>query len=83
MINNKNKIVYFKFMGKISLDLSSIKAAGIYTIEIDNTYRDLTNPTSLRLLVGFNNKGPFNRPVFMSTEAERAKIFGDIDSKLE
>ena len=48
-------------MGKISLDLSSIKAAGIYTIEIDNTYRDLTNPQSLRLLVGFNNKGPFNR----------------------
>lgn len=52
-------------MGKISIDLSTIKAAGIYTIEIDNSQREVTNPTSLRLLPGFNNKGPFNRPVFM------------------
>jgi hypothetical protein len=58
-------------MGKISIDLSSIKAAGIYTIEIDNTQREITNPTSLRLLVGFNNRGPFNRPVFMQYESER------------
>ena len=70
-------------MGKISIDLSSIKAAGIYTIEIDNTQREITNPTSLRLLTGFNNKGPFNRPVFMQYESERQKIFGDIDNKLE
>lgn len=70
-------------MGKISIDLSSIKAAGIYTIEIDNTQREITNPTSLRLLPGFNNKGPFNRPVFMQYESERQKIFGDIDNKLE
>lgn len=70
-------------MGKISIDLSTIKSAGIYTIEIDNSQREVTNPTSLRLLPGFNNKGPFNRPVFMQYESERQKIFGDIDSKLE
>ena len=70
-------------MGKISIDLSSIKAAGIYTIEIDNTQREITNPTSLRLLVGFNNRGPFNRPVFMQYESERQKLFGDIDFRLE
>lgn len=70
-------------MGKISIDLSTIKSAGIYTIEIDNSQREVTNPTSLRLLPGFNNKGPFNRPVFMQYESERQKIFGDIDTKLE
>lgn len=70
-------------MGKISIDLSTIKAAGIYTIEIDGTQREMSNPTSLRLLAGFNNKGPFNRPVFMQYEDERLKIFGDIDNKLE
>lgn len=70
-------------MGKISIDLSTIKAAGIYTIEIDSTQREMSSPTSLRLLVGFNNKGPFNRPVFMQYDDERAKIFGDIDNKLE
>lgn len=70
-------------MGKISIDLSTIKAAGIYTIEIDSSQREVTNPTSLRLLPGFNNKGPFNRPVFMQYESERQKVFGDIDHKLE
>ena len=70
-------------MGKISIDLSSIKAAGIYTIEIDESQREITNPTSLRLLTGFNNKGPFNRPVFMQYESERQRIFGDIDNRLE
>ena len=52
-------------MAKINIDLSGLKAAGIYTIELDNTQREITNPTSLRLLPGFNNRGPFNRPVFL------------------
>ena len=70
-------------MGKISIDLSTIKAAGIYTIEVDGTQREISNPTALRLLVGFNNKGSFNRPVFLQYEEERQKLFGDIDNKLE
>ena len=70
-------------MGKINIDLSQLKAAGIYTIELDNTQREISNPTSLRLLPGFNNKGPFNRPVFLQYESERQKVFGDIDNKLE
>lgn len=70
-------------MSKISLDLSSIKSAGIYTIEIDETQRTEQQITALRLLVGFNGKGPFNRPVFLQTEAQRQKLFGDIDPQLE
>lgn len=53
-------------MGKISIDLSSLKAAGIYTLEIDNSQRTSADTTeSLRMLVGFSNKGPFNRPVLL------------------
>lgn len=52
-------------MAKISLDLSSIKSAGVYTIEIDSSQRSYQQATALRLLVGFNGKGPFNRPVFL------------------
>ena len=71
-------------MGKISIDLSSIKAAGIYTLEIDNTQREITqNVQSLRMLVGFNNKGTFNRPVLLERDADRLSIFGDVDTKLE
>jgi hypothetical protein len=59
-------------MAKISLDLASIKSAGIYTIEIDESQRiDLNTISALRLLVGFANKGPFNRPVFLQNEAQR------------
>ena len=70
-------------MGKISIDLSTIKAAGIYTIEIDETQREVSAPTSLRLLAGFNNKGTFNRPMFLADNDERQTLLGDIDNKLE
>ena len=71
-------------MAKISLDLSSIKSAGIYTIEIDESMRvDLNTISALRLLVGFAGKGAFNRPVFLQNETQRLKIYGDIDTKLE
>ena len=70
-------------MGKISLDLSSIKAAGVYTIEIDNSQRTSITTNAVRLCVGFSNKGPFNRPVFLQRDTDRTSIFGDIDTKLE
>ena len=71
-------------MGKISLDLNSFKAAGIYTLEVDNTARMAdADVDSLRMLVGFSNKGPFNRPVLLEEDADRLRVFGDIDTKLE
>lgn len=70
-------------MGKINVNLSDLKAAGIYTIEIDNSVRSTTSSTSNRLLVGFNAKGPFNRPVFLQKDSDRLLLFGDIDPKME
>lgn len=69
---------------KYAIDLSKLKAAGVYTIEYDNTISATTaDVNSLRLLVGFNKKGPFNVPVYLNSESDRAKVFGDIDTKLE
>lgn len=68
----------------ISLDLTQFKSAGVYTLEYDNTIANApVNAAALRLLVGFNKKGPFNRPVFLSSEEDIKNIFGDIDTKLE
>lgn len=53
-------------MGKVSIDLSSLKAAGIYTLEIDNSQRSNETTEALRLVAGFSNKGPFNRPVLLT-----------------
>lgn len=80
-INNKNK----SFIGmSLSIDLSSFKSAGIYTVEIDNTAREREVTTDpMRLIVGFANKGPFNRPVLLREDSDRQSIFGDIDTKME
>ena len=59
------------------------KSAGIYTIEIDNSQRTIEESDSLRLLVGFAPKGPFNRPVYLENDNDRQRIYGDIDEKLE
>lgn len=70
-------------MGKISIDLNSLKAAGVYTLEVDNSQRSTTSTNALRMLVGFSNKGPFNRPVLLENDNDRTSIYGDIDTKLE
>lgn len=70
-------------MANLSLSLSDIKAAGVYTLEYDDTTEVTVETNSLRLLVGFNKKGPFNKPVFLSDDSDRASIFGSIDTKLE
>ena len=66
-------------MGKISIDLNSLKAAGVYTLEVDNSQRSTTSTNALRMLVGFSNKGPFNRPVLLENDNDRTSIYGDID----
>ena len=70
-------------MGKVAFDFLTIKAAGVYTQEIDNSTRSVIQTNALRLIPGFSNKGPFNRPVWLDTDADRLTIFGDIDTKLE
>ena len=59
------------------------KSAGVYTIEVDNSQRFVEEDTTLRLLVGYAGKGPFNRPVYLQDDAGRQKVFGSIDEKLE
>lgn len=63
--------------------LRDYKSAGVYTIEVDNTVRTIDESQSLRLLVGFNSKGPFNRPVYLESDLDRQRIFGEIDTRLE
>lgn len=70
-------------MGKVSFDFLTIKAAGVYTQEIDNSTRTSIQTNAFRLIPGFSNKGPFNRPVWLEKDADRISIFGDIDTKLE
>ena len=70
-------------MAKITLDLNRFKASGVYTIEFDASERIVVSTQTIRLIVGFSRKGPFNGPVFLRDVSTSRKVFGSIDSFLE
>lgn len=63
--------------------LKEIKAAGIYRFIFDKSQLPAQDKESLRLVVGYSEKGPFNTPVFVETAADFKKIYGDVSKKLE
>lgn len=70
-------------MAKITLDLNRFKASGIYTVEFDASESITISTQTIRLVVGFSRKGPFNAPVFLRDLKTARKIFGDVDYTLE
>ena len=63
--------------------LKEIKAAGIYRFVFDKSQLPAQEQESLRLVVGYSEKGPFNTPVFIETASDFKKIYGDVSKKLE
>lgn len=70
-------------MAKITLDLNQFKASGVYTIEFDASERIVVTTQTIRLVVGFSRKGPFNAPVFLRDVGTSRRVFGGVDSFLE
>jgi hypothetical protein len=68
---------------KLTLDLSVFKSSGVYTLEFDASENIVVNPQTVRLVVGFSTKGPFNTPVYVPDVQTALKVFGDIDKSLE
>ena len=68
---------------KVKLDLSQFKASGVYTLEFDASANVILTSQTIRLVVGFSNKGPFNAPVYIPDVTTALAIFGDIDKTLE
>jgi len=67
----------------ISLDLSQFKSAGVYTIETDQSASVTVATQTLKLVPGFSAYGPFNAPVFITSEKDLSRFYGNIDTKLE
>lgn len=66
------------------INFSDYRASGVYFLEIDNSVISTSSSrTALRLAVGFNMRGPFNRPVYVAGADDCNKFFGPIDRKLE
>jgi hypothetical protein len=70
-------------MAKITLDLNQFKASGVYTVEFDASERIVLTTETIRMVIGFSRKGPFNAPVFLRDLKTARKVFGNIDTFLE
>lgn len=68
---------------KVKIDYSQFRASGVYTLEFDASQNVILTSQTLRLVVGFSNKGPFNTPVYIPDITTMLSIFGDIDTSLE
>ena len=63
--------------------LAKIKSAGIYRFVWDKSQMPIQQAETLRLVVGYSEKGPFNTPVYIDRPDDFIKIFGNISKKLE
>jgi hypothetical protein len=68
---------------KIKIDYSQFKASGVYTLEFDASQNVILTSQTIRLVVGFSNKGPFNTPVYIPDATTLLQVYGDIDRSLE
>lgn len=70
-------------MSELNLNLSDYKSSGVYFVEIDNSISTGSINSAIRLAVGYNEQGPFNRPIYLSSTADCDELLGDIDLRLE
>lgn len=63
--------------------LAEIKSSGIYRFVWDKSQITATETETLRLVVGYSEKGPFNTPVYIDNPGDFKITFGDVNKKLE
>lgn len=63
--------------------LAKIKSAGVYRYVFDKSEVPMTERNSLRLVVGYSERGPFNAPVFIKDAADFISTFGNISRRME
>ena len=67
----------------ISNYLAKIKSSGIYRYVFDKSEIPASQRNSLRLVVGYSERGPFNTPVYISDVQEFIATFGNISRRME
>ena len=63
--------------------LAKIKSSGIYRFVWDKSEVSGVPAETLRLVVGYSEKGPFNTPTYIQSASEFIQIYGNINKKLE
>lgn len=63
--------------------LAKIKSSGIYRFVWDKSEVPPQQAETLRLVIGYSDKGPFNTLVYIESSNEFTKIFGNISKRKE
>ena len=63
--------------------LAKIKSSGIYRFVWDKSVVPPQQAETLRLMIGYSDKGPFNTPVYIESVSDFTNIFGNISKRME
>lgn len=63
--------------------LAKIKSAGMYRFTFDKSQIPPAAAETMRLVVGYSEKGPFNNPVYIDNKQDFISIFGNPSKRLE
>ena len=64
-------------------NIQQFKSSGVYRLEFDKSQLINIPAETIRLVIGYSNKGPFNTPIFVPDAVFFRDVFGDIDNGLE
>lgn len=63
--------------------LAKIKSSGMYRFTFDKSQVPAQAAETMRLVVGYSDKGPFNNPVYIDNKQDFINLFGNISKRLE
>ena len=63
--------------------LAKIKSAGIYRFTFDKSQIPAQAAETMRLVIGYSDKGPFNNPVYIDNKQDFINLFGNVSKRLE
>lgn len=63
--------------------LAKIKSSGMYRFTFDKSQVPPQSAETMRLVVGYSEKGPFNNPVYIDNKQDFINLFGNINKRLE
>ena len=64
-------------------NIQQFKSSGVYRLEFDKSQLINIPSETIRLVIGYSNKGPFNTPIFVPDVPFFKDVFGEIDNGLE
>lgn len=63
--------------------LAKIKSSGMYRFTFDKSQVPAATAETMRLVVGYSEKGPFNNPVYIDNKQDFINLFGNVNKRLE